>query len=369
MSEVEVKIKDLPMRGVRPLPLHIALALSDISKGFLEDNPLFIEGIQKYINHAFRRQNPELSTIWESDGIKVLYKPSELEKIKHSIFLIPSLVNGAEILDLLPDNSFINWLSGEGYDVYLCDWGDISKNSPDLSMEGLITEKLIPAIECVKSRSGNHLHGLGYCMGGTLLAASAVIKEDAFDRLIFLASPWDFFGGDRILQKHICASSPYAMDMISAKGHLPMEWIQSAFVAVNGSRAKDKFIKFAKMDQDSEQAHLFVAVEDWLNEGRALAKDIAFQCVQQWYGSNVTANGRWIVAGNLINISKITCPTLIIASENDHLVPYASSIALAEEINGAEILSIKSGHIGMITGKNALKDMWLPLHEWISGKS
>ena len=42
-------------------------------------------------------------------------------------------------------------------------------------MDRLVTERLCPAIAAAAAHAGRAVHAAGYCMGGTLLAAAAVL--------------------------------------------------------------------------------------------------------------------------------------------------------------------------------------------------
>ena len=73
-----------------------------------------------------------------------------------------------------------------------------------------------------------------------------------------------------------------------------------------------------------------------------------------------------MVDKTIMNPLKLSLPTLIIASKKDILVPYESSIALAEQIQNAKVLSPSIGHIGMMTSDKAIDIVWKPIIKWIS---
>ncbi len=50
--------------------------------------------------------------------------------------MVPWLgISRTHVLDLLPGNSFIEFLVKQGYDVYLLDWGDIDEEDKDLGFD------------------------------------------------------------------------------------------------------------------------------------------------------------------------------------------------------------------------------------------
>jgi poly(3-hydroxyalkanoate) synthetase len=137
---------------------------------------------------------------------------------------------------------------------------------------------------------------------------------------------------------------------------------------VNAERNIHKFADFAAMYQDSDQARMFVAVEDWLNEGFDLPPAVARTCVVDWYGQNKPAKGEWIVGGSAVDPSLTTNPVLVVTSSTDRLVPEESSHALANMIPHSKLLQSTCGHIGMMTSRRAQNEVWKPIADWIAAK-
>ena len=78
---------------------------------------------------------------------------------------------------------------------------------------------------------------------------------------------------------------------------LPVDLLQSLFALLDPWGVADKYRGFARLPQDSERARLFVALEDWLNDGVPLAAEVARACLGEWYGENAPARGNWRIAG------------------------------------------------------------------------
>ena len=108
-----------------------------------------------------------------------------------------------------------------------------------------------------------------------------------------------------------------------------------------------------------------VVLEDWLNDGIPLAAEVARECLFGWYGENRPANVTWEVSGQIIDPARIDCPTLGIIPSQDRIVPPASAQALLDIIPSTTSLSPKAGHIGMMTGRHAVTQLWKPVTDWI----
>jgi len=72
-----------------------------------------------------------------------------------------------------------------------------------------------------------------------------------------------------------------------------------------------------------------------------------------------------MVAGDAVVARELRIPTLHIIPEHDRIVPPASARALAAAIPGARSLTPQAGHIGMVVGSRAKKEVWAPLTDWL----
>lgn len=360
-------------RSLRPLPVHMAVANAEYAKMELrrQDGKTLItamfEGIKRYQDHPFARAIDPLPVVFTAGQVRVFHAAATDPRA--AVFVVPSMINRSHILDLLPDRSFVRWLAGQGMDAYLLDWGEPARDDGMVSMDAAIGDRLLPAMRAAKQAAdGLPLFGLGYCMGGTLLAGAAGAMGGDLAGAAFLASPWDFHGGDRRLATQVQMGTPTAMQLMESRDVLPVNWIQSVFAAVNEERTVHKFAKFAAMDPDSAEAHLFVAVEDWLNDGLDLPAPLARTCIRDWYGDNLPGRGMWLVAGVAVDPAAIRCPALVIAPTQDRLVPADSALALSGKLRDATVLKPDCGHVAMMTGRRAEQDVWHPVADWVMGR-
>lgn len=288
------------------------------------------------------------------------------------MFIVPSLINGTEIFDLLPGKSFVQWMTGKGIDVYILDWGTIEKESPECSMAGLFNDCIFPALHAARSHlktrdAQGSLFGLGYCMGGTLLTAALCDKRSKWlNGAVLLASPWDFEAGDRALTNRIKALKANAAQILAQKDRtLPVDMVQSVFASLMPSQTIRKFSQFCDMQDGSIAEKVFVATEDWLNNGRDIPHGVARSIVFDWYDRNETAHNLWRPYGHEICPDDIDVPVFLLASKRDRLVPYASTALLAKKISNSRLCDPDCGHIGFMAGKNAERKVWETVHEWL----
>lgn len=357
------------LRQLRPLPVHMAWANAEYAKMQLQRQDgkallaAMFEGIKRYQDHPFARVVPPLPVVW-AEGQARLFHAAATDA-RASVFIVPSMINRSYILDLLPGKSFVRWLATQGIDAYLLDWGEPANDPAMTDMEGAITRRLLPALRAACAASPHAPVALGYCMGGTLLAGALALDRAGLAGVAFLASPWDFHGGDRKLAAQVQMGTPAALQLMETRAALPVNWIQSVFAAVNEERTVHKFADFAAMDPDSDAARLFVAVEDWLNDGLDLPAGLARACICDWYGENAPGRGVWRLGGEVVDPRAFDLPALVIAPQRDRLVPVDSAHALAQLLPQVTVITPDCGHIGMMTGRNAERAVWESVASWI----
>ena len=358
-------------RGPNPLSVHIGLAMAEyrslVNKGGASDDGMLVsmlDGIRKYHDHPYRRPEQSYREIWRCGEVRLLRR-SRVKRGGSPLLVVPSLINKSAIFDLMPRRSFLQFLEGRGHDAILLDWGDPVRDPGMANCGMLMTERLLPALCAMREYAGVRPDVLGYCMGGLLLLGACCAAPGITGKIVLLGTPWDFHAGDGKMLGHVAAGTPVAFHGMNERGYLPKTWLQSLFAAMNAGRAARKFAAFAALDQDSAKAKLFVAVEDWLNDGADLPAGLARCCIAEWYGENRPASGKWIVAGNAVDPAVLENHILVVAGGKDRLVPPESSMALMKQAPHAELLTPDVGHIGMMAGQGAKEKVWEPVADWL----
>ncbi len=152
---------------------------------------------------------------------------------------------------------------------------------------------------------------------------------------------------------------------MQATGTLPVDAIQTLFSGLDPWGIPRKFRAFARLDQSSPRAALFVALEDWLNDGVPLAAPVARETLGGWYGANSPARLAWRVAGAVVDPAEARLPAFLAIPHRDRIVPPASARSLAARLPGARVHEAEAGHIGMAAGSAAESALWRPLLAWL----
>lgn len=323
----------------------------------------FLDGLTLYRRHAYRRAEASAPEVWREGTTRLLDYSQGQEGMP--LLVIPSLINRAYILDLLPERSFLSYLAGEGFRPYLLDWEAPGEAERNFSLDDYITGRLARALAALRQREAMPPVAIGYCMGGLLALGLGLQHNSDLAGLALLATPWDFHAERAAQATLIGAMAPQFEPLLATLGELPVDVIQALFAALDPSLALRKFLGFAGLDPASEKARQFVALEDWLNDGVGLAAPVARETLAGWYGENTTMRGRWRLAGKPVRPQALQLPTIAVIPDQDRIVPPASALALAQTIPTCEVLRTGTGHIGMMTGARAAGEVWQPLALWL----
>jgi poly(3-hydroxyalkanoate) synthetase len=332
----------------------------------VEDQAL-IAGIAAYRRHPWRRTLPDPPAIWEEGASRLLDygKTAGDQAGGQPVLFVPSLVNRSYVLDLAPGRSMLRWLAGAGVHPLLLDWGWPGALERTFTITDYIAGRLERAMVASADAVGEPVVLAGYCMGGTLAVAAARRRPDLLAALALLAAPWDFHAADAERAQGLARMMPLFEPMLGFSNALPIDVIQTLFALLDPVGVAAKYRGFAKLPQQGGRAELFVALEDWLNDGVPLPAAVARECLGGWYGENTPGKGTWRVAGLAVDPSELATPTFVAVPARDRIVPPESARPLARLIPGAELHEPASGHIGMAAGTTAEAALWRPLRDWV----
>lgn len=321
----------------------------------------FLKGVEAYRSHPYRRTLGPPPALWESGPTRLL----DYGRSGSPVLVVPSLVNRSHVLDLTARRSLLRYLAARDFRPLLVDWGAPGEEEFGRSLDDYIARDLVEALRVANALAEGGVPVIGYCMGGTLATALAALAGDMVSALALLAAPWDFHAATGGPPSAVAACAAVLERIVSSLGRLPVDALQALFLSLDPTQSWIKFRRFARMDQGSEEAELFVALEDWLNDGVPLAGPVARECLFGWYVENRTAAGGWEVAGVAVDPARIHAPALAVLPSQDRIVPPESAAGLAQALPAARILAPRAGHIGMVVGGRAETGLWSPLADWL----
>ena len=117
--------------------------------------------------------------VWTHRNTTLYRYRSENRQYPVPLLLVFALINRPEIFDLRPGGSLIEYLLGEGFDVFLVDWGSPDEEDADMGLDEYVCDELHWAIrETLRASGADELTLMGWCIGATLCAMYCGLDRD-----------------------------------------------------------------------------------------------------------------------------------------------------------------------------------------------
>jgi polyhydroxyalkanoate synthase len=158
------------------------------------------------------------------------YRPMADEIYRVPILIVMATTNRGYILDMVPGQSFIEFLLKRGYDVYMLDWTPPKPEEKSLRIEDYVLDFIPDCIRRVQQDSAERdVSVIGYCFGGVLsLLYGSIFNDGPMKNLICFTTPIDFRGMK--LFSNFADRRYFDVDrLVDSVGNLPPEMILSSF--------------------------------------------------------------------------------------------------------------------------------------------
>ncbi len=287
--------------------------------------------------------------IGRSDVCEIIqYEPSTDTVLKRPLLICPPWINKFYILDLNPEKSFIRWAVAQGHTVFVISWVNPDERHKNKNWESYINEGIIFGLDTVEEATGERdINMIGYCVGGTLLAAALALMarngDERVKSVTFFTTQVDFtHGGD--LKVFIDEDQVQAVEAAMAtKGYLDGTKMATAF---NMLRSGDLIWPYVVNNYMRGKAPAPFDLLYWNSDAtRMTAANHSFY-LRNCYLENNLSRGKLVLEGAPVNLSDITVPVYNIAAKEDHIAPARSVFEGCQHFGGdVTYVMSGSGHI------------------------
>jgi polyhydroxyalkanoate synthase len=290
----------------------------------------------------------------------IQYSPTTDEVKETPIVIMPPWINKFYILDLRPQNSLLKWLTDQGYTTFVVSWVNPDASMSDVTFENYMLEGSLAVKDAVLAATGaKKLHMVGYCLGGTLLAATlAYLKakgDDSVASATYFVTMTDFKeAGDlgvfvdeeqiKGVEKRMADSGGYldAADMATTFNLLRSNDLIWSFVVNNYLMGKEPF-PFDLLYWNSDSTRMPQAMHSYYLRNMYLE-------------NNLSKPGGIVLNGVPIDLGAITVPSYMLSCREDHIAPWASTFEGTKLFSGAtRFVLAGSGHIAGVINPPAGK--------------
>ncbi|MCO6185948.1 alpha/beta hydrolase [Rhizobium sp. L1K21] len=295
--------------------------------------------------------------IAENDVCQIIqYEPATEEVLKRPLLICPPWINKFYILDLNEKKSYIKWCVEQGHTVFVISWVNPDERHRKKDWESYAREGIGFALDTIEKATGEKkVNAIGYCVGGTLLAATLALHAAEGDKRIrtatFFATQVDFtYAGD--LKVFADEDTIEAVET-SMKTHGYLDGSQMA-MAFNMLRASDLiwpyFVNNYLRGQDPSAFDLL----HWNSDATRMAEANHSFYLRNCYLENNLARGKMVLAGKKLNLSDVTIPIYNLATREDHIAP-PKSVFYGSSFFGGDVdyVLTGSGHIAGVVNPPA----------------
>jgi polyhydroxyalkanoate synthase subunit PhaC len=296
---------------------------------------------------------------------KVVYRNDLIEVIQYCattpsvhaepILIVPAWIMKYYILDLSPHNSLVRYLVDQGHTVFMISWKNPIAHDRNLGMDDYQNKGIRDALNAVGAIVPNvKIHGVGYCIGGTLLAiAAAALAREGDQRLASMtlfAAQTDFSEPGE-LSLFISPSQLAMLEAVMQKaGVLSSDKMGASFALL---RARDLLWTPAINTYVKGNREKLNDLMAWNSDGTRMPFRMHSEYLKQLYLQNDLAGGRFRVNGELINLAAITVPMFVLGTETDHVAPWKSAYkarALTRSPDYTFVLTSGGHNGGIVSG-------------------
>lgn len=316
--------------------------------------------------------------VWALNKAKLYrYKPAGEAAHRHRLplLLIFAIMNRPSILDLRPGHSFVEFMVGRGYDVYLLDWGVPGYEDRHVKLDDYALEYLPRAIRKVKAISGvEEFSMLGWCIGAILTTIYAALRPDAGLRnLLLLTAPLDFSNRDGVTFARWTDERYFNVDLIlDTFGNMPGEMIDYGAKALKPvENYITNYFKLWDNLDDPRVVESWHAMNTWVTDNIPMAGAAYRQLIVELYRNNRLIRNELTVRGERVDLGRIRANLLTVIAEGDHITPPCQSETLLAKVGSRDkqVYRIPGGHIGIMAGSGAPRSTWPHIEEWLSARS
>jgi polyhydroxyalkanoate synthase len=289
----------------------------------------------------------------------IQYAPATAEVGKRPLVMVPPCINKFYILDLQPQNSLVRYAVEQGHTVFMISWRNPKAEQGHFGWDDYLEMGVLEGLRTARDITrADRVNALGFCVGGTLLGTALAVLaakgEELVESATLLAAMLDFSDTGQIGLFVDEAAVAQREAMLGRGGILPGVELATVFSAL---RANDLIWPYV--------------VSNYLLGGKPAAFDILYWNGDStnlpgpmycWYLRNTYLENKLRVPGALrclgvpVDLSKVDRPSFIVATREDHIVPWRTAYRSLGVLGGDKTFVLgASGHVAGIINPAAGK--------------
>ncbi|MGI9414929.1 MAG: PHA/PHB synthase family protein, partial [Hyphomicrobiales bacterium] len=266
--------------------------------------------------------------VFQNEMFQLLqYEPTTKNVHKTPLVIIPPWINKFYILDLNEEKSFIKWAVAQGFTVFVISWVNPDEKLAARTFADYMKEGILTAVDAATRATGEpKVNAIGYCIGGTLLSATlgymAAKGDDRINAATFFTTQVDFEkAGDLLV--FIDEEQLQSLERrMAEKGYMEGKKMASTF---NFLRSNDLIWSYVVNNYLLGKDPFPFDLLYWNSDSTRLPAAMHSYYLRECYLNNNLSQGRMVLDGVKIDLSKVKIPVYNLATREDHIAPLPST--------------------------------------------
>jgi polyhydroxyalkanoate synthase len=262
---------------------------------------------------------------------------------------VPPCINKYYLLDLGTGNSLVEYAVAQGHHVFLISWRSAVPETGHLTWDDYLEMGPLKAIDVVLDIAGaEQAHALGFCVGGTILSCAAAVlaakQREKLGTLTLLTTMLNFSDTGDIGLLIDQGSVALREAAIGKGGILPGKELAFTFGTLRANDLIWRYVVDSYLKGETPEAFDLLY---WDSDSVSLPGPMYCWYTRNTYlENNIKEPGKTTQCGVPIDFSKVKVPLYILASREDHIVPWKSAYGSKDLIGiDARFVLAASGHI------------------------
>jgi polyhydroxyalkanoate synthase len=291
------------------------------------------------------------AVVYQNELVQLIqYSATTAEVASRPLLIIPPCINKYYVLDLQPENSFVAYAVGSGNTVFMVSWRNVGAEHARYTWDDYLELGVFAPLRVSREiAESDKVNALGFCVGGTLLGAALAVlaarKEDPVSSVTFLAAMLEFSETGPIGLFVDEASVAAREAAIGQGGILPGSDLAFVFSSL---RANDLIWPYVVNNYLLGEVPAAFDILYWNADSTNLPGPMYCYYLRNTYLSNkLREPGALVNCGVAVDLGKIKLPTFVLATREDHIVPWHSAYRTLELVGGDDKTFVlgASGHI------------------------
>ncbi len=300
------------------------------------------------------------TVVYENELMQLIqYAPATDTVYARPLVMVPPCINKYYILDLQPHNSFAGYAVAQGHTVFMVSWRNVPADMGHLTWDQYVQDGVIKALDVARDICGvAQVNVLGFCVGGTLVGAALAVLaaqgNPAAASVTLLATMLDF-------------SDPGELSVFVDEAYVHQR--EQDFAQGGVLRGKELSLTFSSL-RANDLIWSYV-VNNYLKGGKPDAFDLlywnsdstnlpgamfVYYIRNTYLENNLRSPGKLTMCGERVDLSSVELPTYILATREDHIVPWKTAYQSTQLLGGdIKFVLAGSGHIAGVVNPPAKK--------------